>query len=74
MLTLTGGGRWHCEVPYEDWPEDEEIIAAIKRDFSGPWKDRRQEVSQTAARPFFSPHAHTPFAARLYRLGHGRRL
>ncbi|PWN97122.1 cobW-domain-containing protein [Tilletiopsis washingtonensis] len=44
MLTLTGGGRWHCEVPYEDWPEDEEIIAAIKRDFSGPWKDRRQEL------------------------------
>lgn len=46
MLTLTGGARWRCEVPDEDWPEDEEIVAAIKKDFdpNTPWGDRRQEL------------------------------
>ena len=46
MLTLTGGARWRCEVPDEEWPEDEEICAAIRRDFdpSTPWGDRRQEL------------------------------
>lgn len=46
MLTLTGGGRWRCELPKEFWPEDKEIVDAIMRDFdpNTPWGDRRQEI------------------------------
>lgn len=46
MLTLTGGARWRCEVPEDEWPEDKEVCDAIRRDFdpSTPWGDRRQEI------------------------------
>lgn len=46
MLTLTGGARWRCEVPQDEWPEDPEVIEAIRRDFDPdtPWGDRRQEL------------------------------
>ncbi len=44
MLTLQGGQRWRCEVPEEEWPQDEKTIAAIKKDFEGRWGDRRQEI------------------------------
>ncbi|MBW0477775.1 hypothetical protein O181_017490 [Austropuccinia psidii MF-1] len=44
MLTITGGGRWRCEVPKEEWSDDPEIVKAILADFSGPWGDRRQEI------------------------------
>lgn len=57
MLTLNGGGRWRCEVPEEDWPQDPEIVDAIKRDFEGRWADRRQgEVDVT--RVCKSKHTH----------------
>lgn len=46
MLTLTGGARWRCEVPRDEWPEDPDVIEAIRRDFDPdtPWGDRRQEL------------------------------
>lgn len=46
MLTLAGGGRWRCEVPEDEWPDDPEVVAAVKRDFDPhtPWGDRRQEL------------------------------
>ena len=46
MLTLTGGARWRCEVPENEWPDDPEVHAAIRRDFDPltPWGDRRQEL------------------------------
>lgn len=44
MLTLTGGDKWRCELPLSEWLEDEEIRAAIRADFDGPWGDRRQEI------------------------------
>lgn len=31
--------------PHADfWPQDPEIVSAIKADFQGPWGDRRQEI------------------------------
>ncbi|WFD36634.1 hypothetical protein MCUN1_003519 [Malassezia cuniculi] len=46
MLTLSGGERWRCEIPREEWPDDPEIVAAIERDFDPDfaWGDRRQEL------------------------------
>ncbi|SPO21090.1 related to Cobalamin synthesis protein [Ustilago trichophora] len=44
MLTLQGGARWRCELDEEMWPQDQEIVEAIKKDFEGPWGDRRQEI------------------------------
>ncbi|WFD32255.1 hypothetical protein MSPP1_003299 [Malassezia sp. CBS 17886] len=46
MLTLDGGSRWRCEVPESMWPDDPEVVAAIRRDFDPetPWGDRRQEL------------------------------
>lgn len=46
MLTLAGGARWRCELAPEFWPEDPDIVRAIKADFdpSTPWGDRRQEL------------------------------
>lgn len=44
MLTLQGGARWRCELDEELWPQDTEIVEAIKKDFRGQWGDRRQEI------------------------------
>lgn len=44
MLTLQGGARWRCELDEELWPQDKEVVEAIKKDFEGPWGDRRQEI------------------------------
>lgn len=46
MLTLTGGERWWCEVPENQWPSDDESAAAIRNDFDtgSQWGDRRQEI------------------------------
>lgn len=44
MLTISGGDRWRCEVPEDEWPKDEEVREAITRDFEGEWGDRRQEI------------------------------
>ncbi|SJX60546.1 related to Cobalamin synthesis protein [Sporisorium reilianum f. sp. reilianum] len=44
MLTLQGGARWRCELDEDMWPQDKEIVEAIKKDFQAPWGDRRQEI------------------------------
>lgn len=44
MLTIGCGGTWFCEVPDQDWPEDEDVQKSIKNDFQGEWGDRRQEI------------------------------
>ena len=44
MLTISGGDRWRCEVPEDEWPRDPEVRKAITRDFDGKWGDRRQEI------------------------------
>ncbi|KAA1090440.1 hypothetical protein PGT21_001285 [Puccinia graminis f. sp. tritici] len=44
MLTITGGGKWRCEIPREEWSDDPEVIRAILADFEEPWGDRRQEI------------------------------
>jgi hypothetical protein len=44
MLTISGGDRWRCEVPKEEWPTDPDVVRAITRDFEGKWEDRRQEL------------------------------
>lgn len=44
MWTLNGGAPWMCAVDEAEWPtEDEQIKELIKKDFFGPWGDRRQE-------------------------------
>ncbi|KAH9459671.1 hypothetical protein MJO28_004676 [Puccinia striiformis f. sp. tritici] len=44
MLTITGGGKWRCEIPREEWSDDPEVVKAILADFEEPWGDRRQEI------------------------------
>ena len=44
MLTLQGGARWRCVLDESMWPCDKEVVEAIKKDFEGPWGDRRQEI------------------------------
>lgn len=44
MLTITGGGKWRCEVPQKEWSDDPEVIKTILADFQEPWGDRRQEI------------------------------
>lgn len=44
MLTLSGGSRWRCEVPRDEWADDPEIVKAILADFEEPYGDRRQEL------------------------------
>jgi hypothetical protein len=39
-----------CAVDEAEWPtEDEEIKELIKKDFFGPWGDRRQEGESSLA-------------------------
>jgi len=44
MLTISGGDRWRCEIPEDEWPKDPQVRKAITRDFEGKWGDRRQEI------------------------------
>jgi G3E family GTPase len=44
MLTLSGGDKWRCEIPEEEWPADKIVRQTIRRDFQGAWGDRRQEI------------------------------
>ncbi|WAR54372.1 hypothetical protein PtB15_3B886 [Puccinia triticina] len=44
MLTMTGGGKWRCEMPREEWSDDPDVVKAILADFEEPWGDRRQEI------------------------------
>ncbi|KKY20596.1 hypothetical protein UCDDS831_g04643 [Diplodia seriata] len=44
MLRVEYEQEWYCELPEEEWAPDEEVAAAIKKDFVGEWGDRRQEI------------------------------
>ncbi|PLW16558.1 hypothetical protein PCANC_15505 [Puccinia coronata f. sp. avenae] len=44
MLTISGGGKWRCEIPQEEWSDDPEVVKSILADFEEPWGDRRQEI------------------------------
>lgn len=44
MLTITGGGKWRCEIPQEEWSDDPDVVKAMLADFEEPWGDRRQEI------------------------------
>ncbi|KAL7274483.1 hypothetical protein RUND412_002610 [Rhizina undulata] len=39
-----GGSPWFCMRAPSSWPDDEEVIQAIKQDFEGRWGDQRQEL------------------------------
>lgn len=44
MLRVEHEQDWYCEMPEERWAPDEEVKAAIQKDFVGDWGDRRQEI------------------------------
>lgn len=44
MLRVEYEQDWYCELPEEEWAPDEEVAAAIRKDFVGEWGDRRQEI------------------------------
>lgn len=44
ILRFTVGGPWYATLPEEAWPQDPEQRADIKKDFQGPYGDRRQEL------------------------------
>ena len=37
-------GFWWAAAPEEEWPDEEELIAEIRDNFSGPHGDRHQEL------------------------------
>lgn len=39
-----GGMPWFADLPAEAWPDDEETVRAIRKDFQGAFGDRRQEL------------------------------
>lgn len=44
MLRVEYEQDWFCEVPEEEWVFDEDVKAAVMKDFEGEWGDRRQEI------------------------------
>lgn len=45
MLTVSGGMNWFAAIPEDEWPStNQEIHDMIKKDFTGEWGDRRQEI------------------------------
>ena len=43
-IKLQPEGVWWVDVEPDEWPEDEDECAAIRKDFSGEYGDRRQEL------------------------------
>ena len=37
-------GNWYASLPEDEWPEDADARAQIRRDWVEPWGDRRQEL------------------------------
>jgi G3E family GTPase len=44
MLTVSNGGNWFIDLPAEMWPQNEQIVREIKKDFEGVLGDKRQEL------------------------------
>lgn len=44
MSTVVPLGGWWAAVPRERWPEHPDALADMKRNWSEPWGDRRQEL------------------------------
>ena len=43
-IKLQPEGVWWADVEPDEWPEDQDECAAIRKDFSGKYGDRRQEL------------------------------
>lgn len=46
MFTMSGGSRWFCTTPEDEWPfaDMEGAVAAIKQDFDGEWGDSELRI------------------------------
>jgi G3E family GTPase len=44
QATYRCAGMWWSTAPQEAWPQDEEARAEIKKNYAGPYLDRRQEL------------------------------
>jgi G3E family GTPase len=44
MLTVSNGGTWYVDQPQDMWPQDEEVVRLIRKDFDGDFGDKRQEL------------------------------
>jgi G3E family GTPase len=43
-IRMNPAGFWWASAPEEEWPEDEELIAEIRTNFSGAYGDRHQQL------------------------------
>jgi G3E family GTPase len=43
-VQINPAGRWWGATPADEWPDDEETLADIWREFEEPYADRRQEL------------------------------
>ncbi|HMP05080.1 MAG TPA: GTP-binding protein [Lacipirellulaceae bacterium] len=43
-VQLNPVGAWWAASAAEEWPDEPEAVAEIRRDFAGPYGDRRQEI------------------------------
>ncbi|KAJ3203930.1 hypothetical protein HDU67_009856 [Dinochytrium kinnereticum] len=44
MVTIGNGGNWYSELPKQMWPEEPEMVEAIKKDMDPVLGDKRQEI------------------------------
>ncbi len=44
IVRTQAAGYWWAAVPKKNWPEDEDVVARIKRGWHDTWGDRRQEL------------------------------
>lgn len=44
LMRFGSAGYWWAAVNRADWPEDEEYVTQIKREFQGDYGDRRQQI------------------------------
>jgi len=44
ILRTEGLGYWWASVPRERWPQDEESVSMMRRNWNATWGDRRQEL------------------------------
>ncbi|KAL6056850.1 Zinc metallochaperone GTPase ZigA [Balamuthia mandrillaris] len=44
IYRFEGTERWYCETPEEEWPEEEDFVGGIKKDWDPVVGDKRQEI------------------------------
>lgn len=74
IVRTQAAGYWWAAVPKKNWPEDEDVVARIKRGWHDAWGDRRQELVFIGTRDMDEKAIRAELDACLFEVPAGKRI